>query len=77
LRTVGLNRDLRELEGKQKFNELIKDGTKLELVEYEQTSEEVDAFRMSFGDCSENVSCLSERPSEFANVFLRSPIYST
>lgn len=52
----------------------MREGTRLELLEYEDT-QEMNAFRMSFGDLSSNMSLISERPTEhFArNPFMDDP----
>lgn len=46
----------------------------LELVEYESLDiEKEKASRLSFGNCSENISLLSPRLSEVPNIFDLSP----
>lgn len=60
--------DLRE--NSDRIRDLIYDGCKLELVEYESFDiEKEKASRLSFGNCSENVSILSPRLSEVPNIF--------
>jgi len=74
LRDTKYQKDLRQVEEQgKKLEDYIREGTRLELVEYFESSKEANAFRMSFGDCSNKVSFVSERPSDIDNIFLRSP----
>jgi len=73
LRTMQSIKDLREVEDQNEDLEIVvRDGTKLELLEYED-NQEMNAFRMSFGDLSSNMSLISERPTELQNLFARNP----
>jgi hypothetical protein len=61
LRHMKSQRDLRDVEDqRRKVDIYIHEGCRLELVEYYESCQEANAFRMSFGDCSDNMSMISE-----------------
>lgn len=65
--------DLRE--NSDRIRDLLYDDCRLELVEYESFDiEKEKASRLSFGNCSENVSNISSRFSEVPNIFDLSPM---